>query len=42
MAVNLRLARFESVADLPVDHFDGLDTFEGLPSDGRVVRDLWS
>ncbi len=42
MAVNVRLAPPEAVADLPIDHFDGLDTFEDLPSDGRCVRDLWS
>lgn len=41
MAVNLRLAPPDLVADLPIDHFDGLDTFEDLPSDGRCVRDLW-
>lgn len=42
IAVNLRLAPPEAVADLPIDHFDGLDTFEDLPSDGRCVRDLWA
>jgi hypothetical protein len=31
----------EALADLPVDHFNGLDTFEDQPSDGRCVRDLW-
>ena len=31
----------EAVADLPVDHFDGLDTFKDLPGDGRCVRDMW-
>ncbi|MBB3355471.1 hypothetical protein FHT70_005433 [Rhizobium sp. BK049] len=41
MAVNMRLAPPELVADLPIDHFDGLDTFKDLPSDGRCVRDLW-
>ena len=41
MAVNLRLAPPEAVADLPIDHFDGMDTFDDLPSDGRCVRDLW-
>ncbi len=41
MAVNLRLAAPDAVADLPVDHFDGLDTFDDLPPDGRCVRDLW-
>lgn len=41
MAVNVRLAPPDRVADLPIDHFDGFDTFEDLPSDGRCVRDLW-
>ena len=41
IAVNLRLAEPEAVADLAIDHFDGLDTFDDLPSDGRCVRDLW-
>lgn len=41
MAVNLRLAPPEAVAALPIDHFDGLDSFDDLPRDGRCVRDLW-
>ena len=41
MAVNVRLAPPDDVADLAIDHFDGLDTFDDLPSDGRCVRDLW-
>ncbi len=41
IAVNVRLAEPEAVAALAIDHFDGLDTFEDLPSDGRCVRDLW-
>jgi hypothetical protein len=41
MAVNLRLAPPEAVAHLPIDHFDGLVSFEDLPGDGRCVRDLW-
>lgn len=40
-AVNIRLARFEAVAHLPIDHFEGRDTFSDLPSDGRTVRDMW-
>lgn len=40
-AVNIRLAPPEAVAHLPIDHFDGLDAFADLPSDGRRVRDLW-
>lgn len=41
MAVNVRLAPPENVQDLAIDHFDGLDSFEDLPSKGRCVRDLW-
>ena len=41
IAVNLRLAPPEAVADLPIDHFDGLETFIDLPRDGTCVRDLW-
>lgn len=41
IAVNLRLAEPGAVADIPIDHFDGLDAFDDLPRDGRCVRDLW-
>ncbi|MCB0327747.1 MAG: GFA family protein [Bdellovibrionales bacterium] len=42
MAVNLRLADDpEQIKDLPIDHFDGLDEFKDLPSDGRCIKDLW-
>ena len=41
MAVNLRLAPPEAVAHLPIDHFDGLVSFDDLPRDGRCVRDMW-
>lgn len=41
MAVNLRMAEPDAVAALPMDRFDGLDTFEDLPIDGRCVRDMW-
>ncbi len=41
MAVNLRLAPPDAVADLPIDRFDGLDTFDDLPPSDRCVRDLW-
>ncbi|WP_439815018.1 GFA family protein [Zavarzinia sp. CC-PAN008] len=41
MAVNVRLSAPEATAHLPIDHFDGLDTFEDLPRDGRCVRDMW-
>jgi hypothetical protein len=41
MAVNVRLAPPELVADLKIDRFDGLDSFDDLPSDGRCVKDYW-
>ena len=41
LAVNVRLSEPETVADLPIDHFDGLHSFEDLPRDGRTVRDMW-
>jgi hypothetical protein len=42
IAVNLRLAEEpEAVADIVMDHFDGLNTFTDLPGDGRCVRDMW-
>ena len=40
-AVNIRLAPAEAVADLAIEHLDGLNTEEPLPRDGRRVRDLW-
>jgi len=41
IAVNVRLAPPDAVADLAIDHFDGLESFADLPGDGRCVRDLW-
>src|SRR4029453_17492226 len=41
VAVNLRLAETAAVAQIPIDHFDGLDTFDDLPRDGRCVADYW-
>jgi hypothetical protein len=41
MAVNVRLAAPELVAHLRIDRFDGLNSFEDLPPDGRCVADLW-
>jgi hypothetical protein len=42
IAVNVRLAEDpEAVAHLPIDHFDGFDTFDDLGQDGRCVRDYW-
>ena len=41
IAVNVRLAPADAVADLPIDHFDGADTFDDLPRDGKCVKDYW-
>jgi hypothetical protein len=41
IAVNLRLTEPGPVAHIPIDHFDGLDTFDDLPRDGRCVADMW-
>lgn len=41
LAVNLRLTEPGPVANIPIDHFDGLDKFEDLPRDGRCVGDHW-
>ncbi|MEZ4703973.1 MAG: GFA family protein [Bdellovibrionota bacterium] len=42
VAVNMRLIENpDLIANLPVDHFEGLVTFEDLPGDGRCVKDLW-
>jgi len=42
IAVNLRLAEHPgAVAAIPIDHFDGLNTFDDLPRDGKCVADYW-
>ena len=41
IAVNLRLTEPQAVAHVPIDHFDGLGSFEDLPRDGRCVADYW-
>jgi hypothetical protein len=41
IAVNLRLTEPDAIAQVPIDHFDGLDTFEDLPRDGKCVADYW-
>ena len=41
IAVNLRLTEPAPVAHLPIDHFEGLESFEDLPRDGRCVADMW-
>ena len=41
IAVNLRLADPNAVADIPLLKFDGLDSFKDLPPGTRRVRDIW-
>jgi hypothetical protein len=41
IAVNLRLAEPEDVANIPLQRFDGLHSFDDLPRDGRTVADVW-
>ena len=41
IAVNLRLTEPGPIASLPIDHFDGLGSFDDLPRDGRCVQDVW-
>lgn len=41
IAVNLRLTDPEPVADVPIRHFEGFETFKDLPMDCRCVRDYW-
>jgi hypothetical protein len=42
IAVNLRLAEDpKAVSAIVIDHFDGLESWEDLPRDGRCVADMW-
>lgn len=41
VAVNLRMAEPEAVAQIPIYHFEGLVSFEDLPPDGKCVKDYW-
>ena len=41
MALNLRLSEDQdSIRTTPLDRFDGLESFEPLPRDGRSVGDV--
>lgn len=41
-AVNLRMIHEpQQIENLPIDHFEGLESFEDQPRDGRCVKDLW-
>lgn len=41
LAVNVRLSDPAAVANVPIDHFDGLTSFDDLPRDGKCVTDYW-
>ena len=41
IAVNLRMTEPDCIALIPIDHFDGLVTWEDLPRDERCIRDMW-
>lgn len=42
MAANRRMIEDpDTVAHLPIRHFDGLDSFDALPRDQRCVADMW-
>lgn len=41
IAVNLRMTEPGPIARVPIRHFDGLETWEDLPEDGRCVGDYW-
>lgn len=40
IAVNIRLADIDVVSHIKIRRFDGLDSFKGLPDDGRCVVDF--
>jgi len=41
MGVNVRMAAPETVARIPIDHFDGFETWNDLGRDGRCVSHMW-
>ena len=41
VAVNLRMTEPAPIAEVLIDHFDGLDKWEDLPSDGKRIKDMW-
>ncbi len=40
-AINIRMSDPSAIGEIPIRHFDGHDSFEELPSDGRTVKDMW-
>lgn len=41
IAVNLRMTEPDPIFQVHIDHFDGLKTWEDLPSDGKCIKDMW-
>ncbi|MBF9034725.1 GFA family protein [Rhodobacterales bacterium HKCCE2091] len=41
-AVNLRMTDPGPILDVPIRHFEGLDSFTALPPDHRTIREMWS
>ena len=41
IAVNLRLTEPDQVANIPMRHFEGLDSYADLPPSGKCVADYW-
>jgi hypothetical protein len=41
MGVNVRLADPKAVGAIPIDHFDGLESWKRLERDGRTVAHMW-
>lgn len=42
IAVNTRMTlNPDLIVNKLIDHFDGLNKFEDLPSDGKCVKDIW-
>ncbi len=40
-AVNVRMSDPSLISALPIRHFEGHDSFQELPRDGRTVKDMW-
>ncbi|MEM9342454.1 MAG: GFA family protein [Pseudomonadota bacterium] len=40
-AVNLRMVDPEDVAEIPLRHFDGFETWQAVEGHAAVVKDLW-
>lgn len=41
LAINLRLAELDDIAEVPINRFNGLENSGNLPRDGTCVADVW-